>query len=384
MKKIDHPLLNESIGSERTVTSFHFGSRVSDNTGRKIYLQASLHADELPGMLVLHHLIALLEQAEMAGQLVGEVVVVPVANPIGLAQRLDHRSMGRFELASSENFNRHYPDIAPAIWPLVKDHLGQDVRVNTQWVRRAAKDYIDNWIALTQLQSLRKTLLGLAIDADVVLDLHCDSEAVVHLYAEPTCWPKLEPLACLLGARAVLLANATGARCFDEALSGLWWQLLSLAQADGCSMPIEQSCVSATVELRGERDVSHALAMCDANALMQYLYHLGIVVAPDNHQVALPSPLCEATPLAGTQPVRTPVPGVVVFAAELGRVLKKGDLVAEVIQPLAPSGQQVYPVRAEVDGVLYARTRERYALANDKLANIAGAVPYRTGNLLGN
>jgi len=48
--------------------------------------------------------------------LTGEVILVPVANPIGLAQRLDHKPMGRFELDSSENFNRHYPDLAKAVY----------------------------------------------------------------------------------------------------------------------------------------------------------------------------------------------------------------------------------------------------------------------------
>ena len=77
-----------------------------------MYVQASLHAEELPGMLAAFHLRALLDQAEAAGRLRGEVVLVPVANPIGLAQRIDHKPMGRFELDSSENFNRHYPDLA--------------------------------------------------------------------------------------------------------------------------------------------------------------------------------------------------------------------------------------------------------------------------------
>jgi len=40
-------------------------------------------------------------------------------------------------------------------------------------------------------------------------------------------------------------------------------------------------------------------------------------------------------------------------------------------------------VNAEVDGVMYARTSDRYVLPNDDVANIAGSVPFRTGNLLG-
>ena len=74
MQRIDHPLLCGSLGSHRTLTSFHFGQ---PGTGLKIYIQASLHAEELPGMLVAHHLRAQLEAAEAAGLLQGEVVLVP-------------------------------------------------------------------------------------------------------------------------------------------------------------------------------------------------------------------------------------------------------------------------------------------------------------------
>ena len=104
MQRIDHPLLSPSLGSHKSVSSFHFGT---PGGGTKVYIQASLHAEELPGMLAAHHLRPLLEAAEAAGLLRGEVVLVPVANPMGLAQRLDHKPMGRFELDTSENFNRH-------------------------------------------------------------------------------------------------------------------------------------------------------------------------------------------------------------------------------------------------------------------------------------
>ena len=373
MQRIDYALLSQSLGSQKTLTSLHFGT---PGARPKAYIQASLHAEELPGMLAAHHLRALLERAQREGQIQGEIILVPVANPIGLAQRLDHKPMGRFELGTSENFNRHYPDLCAVVLPVVRDKLGQDPLENVQIIRETVRSFVEQWVPATELQSLRKRLVSLSFDADIVLDLHCDCEAALHLYTENPCWPQLEPLARLLGAEAVLLAKNSGGLSFDECLSGLWWQLAEKVAELRPERPIPQACATTTVELRGEADVSHEWGRADAQAIFGYLQHAGLVAgtAP-----ALPSPKCEATPLAGSQTVKSPVPGMVVFAAKPGDRLNVGDLVAEVIDPIANT---TYSARAEVAGVMYARLRDRYVIANDDLANIAGSKPFRTGYLL--
>lgn len=374
MQRIDHPLLSNSLGSHRSLSSFHYGT---PGQGPKIYIQASLHAEELPGMLVAHHLRAHLDAAEAAGTIVGEVVLVPVANPIGLAQRVDHKPMGRFELDSSENFNRHYPDLAQAVFPTVKDALGADPVANVATVRRAMAQYLRQWQPATELQSLRRTLLTLAHDADYVIDLHCDCEGVMHFYTEESCWPQLAPLAHLLQARAILLARNSGGGPFDECLSGAWWQLAEALKAAGRTAPLPQGCCSTTVELRGEADVSHRWAHDDAAAVLAFLQHCGAMAGGPT---SIPAALCAATPLAGSETLNTPVPGVVVYAAEVGQTLKVGDLVAEVIDPIANTSHRVV---AGVAGVLYARVRDRYAVSGAEIGKVAGAIPFRTGELLG-
>ena len=374
MRRIDHLLEHQSLGRQTQVSSLHFGPH---GKGPKAYIQASLHAEELPGMLAAFHLRALLAAAEEQGRLRGEVVLVPVANPIGLAQRLDHKNMGRFELDSSENFNRHYPDLAAAVYPHVKDLLGPDGANNVAIVRDALRAHMAQWRPANALQSLRKTLVSLACDADLVLDLHCDCEAVLNLYTESPCWPRLEPLTRLLGARAVLLAQDAGGVSFDECFSGLWWKLAERLKQDGLAHPLPQASASATVELRSESDVAHDLAQADAAAIFAFLQMEGVI---DGAVAALPAALCAATPLSGSQTVKAPVAGVLVFAARPGDKLRKGDAVAQIIDPIANTTATVL---AEVDGVMYARTDDRYVLPNDDLANIAGSVPFRTGNLLG-
>jgi predicted deacylase len=375
MQRHDHPLRSPSLGLHTTLSSLHFGT---PGSGPKVYIQASLHAEELPGMLTAYHLRPLLEAAEAQGQIRGEVVLVPMANPVGAAQRLQHKPMGRFELNTGENFNRHYPDFFAHISAEVLPTLGEDAQANVALVRQAIRRYLEQRQTDTELASLRRQLLLLSFDADYVLDLHCDCESVLHFYCEEACWPQLAPLAHYLQSRAILLAKNSGSSPFDESLSGVWWRLTEALAASGSTAPLPQACLSTTIELRGEAQVEHGLAAQDAQAIANYLRHIGVL--RDAPAAPLPSALCEATPLAGSETLYAPVPGLLVFAAEPGQQLHAGDLVAEVIDPIAHTAQRVC---AGVDGVLYARIRDRYVTTGCELAKIAGAVAFRSGELLG-
>ena len=286
-----HPLRGAPLGTERSLVSFHHGPA---DTGRKAYLQASLHADELPGMLVAHHLRQRLEALEAAGRLRGEVVVVPVANPIGLAQTVLLRHQGRFDMASGENFNRHYPALFEAIVPRLEGRLGADADANARVVRRLLRALVAEQPEESELTSQRKILLALACDAEVVIDLHCDAESLLHLYTGTDLWPQAEPLARYAGTRASLLASESGDHPFDEACSQVWWQLQAHFRE---RFPIPLGCLSVTLELRGEADVSHALARADADALIAFLTLRGFVDGP---APPLPPLRDAATPLAGT------------------------------------------------------------------------------------
>jgi hypothetical protein len=47
-----------------------------------------------------------------SGHLLAKVIVVPVANPIGLGQVLQASHLGRFHLGTGQNFNRGFADLA--------------------------------------------------------------------------------------------------------------------------------------------------------------------------------------------------------------------------------------------------------------------------------
>jgi len=370
MRKQSHMLLSPSIGTQRQVMSFHYGT---PGAGEKIYLQGSLHADELPGMLVLHHLKKLLAAAEARQAIHGEIVIVPVANPIGLSQTLMHDQMGRFEFSSGENFNRRYSDLGALIVDRIEELLGDDEEKNKRVIRQAMREAHDAITPYTELESLRHTLQGLALDADVVLDLHCDFEAVLHVYSEPPYWTQAEPLTRFLGAQTVLLAKGSGGASFDEALSGAWWRL---DEHFGKRFPIPMACMGATVELRGEADVYSDSAALDAMNLFDWLQYRGVI---EGERPKLPPMLCEPTPLAGSETLRAPVAGVVAFLKRVGEHIEAGEVVAEIVDPLEDTAVQV---RASVSGTLYARENRRYATRGMNLCKIAGIIAFRSGYLL--
>ncbi|WP_213875043.1 succinylglutamate desuccinylase/aspartoacylase family protein [Pseudomonas sp. dw_358] len=370
MEQRIHSLIAPVPGTARQIHSFHYGPQ---DSGAKVYIQASLHADELPGMLVAHHLRQRLAELETAGKLNSEIVVVPMANPIGLEQVLMDTPLGRYELESGQNFNRLFVDVSAEVAAEVEPLLGDDAQTNVEIIRCSLRDALARQLPTTQLQSQRLTLQRLACDADMVLDLHCDFEAVEHLYTTPEAWPLVEPLSRYLGSQASLLATDSGGQSFDECFSLVWWQL---QQRLGERFDIPLGCFSVTLELRGQGDVSHALATRDSLAILNYLVHFGAI---EGELHPLPELLYPATELAAVETVGTPVGGLLVYCALPGEYLEAGQLIADIIDPLTDA---VTPVYNQFAGLLYARSLRRMATAGMVIAHVAGTEAHRSGYLL--
>ena len=354
-------------GTERTLLVHRFGQ---PGARPKAYIQAALHADEIPGLLVAQHLLLGLEQAQAEGRILGEVVVVPVANPIGLAQHLNGRLLGRFDWGSAVNFNRAFPDLTGAVLERVRGRLGADPAGNVARIREAMALALAEQPAQDETGTLKRTLLGLALDADLVLDLHCAGEALQHLYGARRQREDVADLGAELAAVVVLLDDGTGGTPFDDACNSPWWKLAEALAGEG---PVPSACFAATVELRGQADVSDALAAPDAAALLRFLQRRGVLQGDPG---PAPAPRCEPTPLEGLEWLTAPVAGVVVFHRELGERVQAGDLVAELVAPLGePLGASRTPVHCTTSGLLFGRMIGRLARPGQRIAKVAGAEP---------
>ena len=369
------PLLPPAPGTERHLTVRRYGE---PGSRPKAYLQASLHADELPAMLAAHHLARLLDEAAGDDRITGEILLVPVANPIGLSQRINGGLIGRYDLDGGGNFNRDWPNPIEPLVERVGPQLGADPAENAHRIRAVMQQILSEQSATTELASLKLTLSRIAFDADLVLDLHCDSEALMHLYMIPQLWPAGADLSAEVGSRATMLSEPSGGDPFDEAWSAPWAAL----QARFPNKPVPMACFSATIEFRGQSDVEDHLAAHDASALFRFLQRRGFIAGDPP---PLPEPQCDATPFAGVDVVKSPGAGLIAYKRRLGERVKAGDVIAELIDPMAENAAAAgRAILTRADGLLFTRRRTRLVRSGEGVAKIAGAVPlgHRHGRLL--
>ena len=350
-------------GTERTLQVYHFSPAQPKNAA-KVYIQAGLHADEWPGLLVLQHLIPMLEQLENAQALTAHFVVVPFANPVGLTQHLFGASPGRYDAASGQNFNRGLGINPRTVADLLEQPLGKDRAANTQHIREALLQTVWQLPDDLEVQSLHKTLLGLSIDADIVLDLHCDISALPHVYCCNQQEPMAQALAQFMGAQVLLSENVLGEVAFDGTHTQSWvWLQNRFDQAD-----IELGCFSATIELRGKLDVSDAQAVSDARNLLDFLRHAQMITDTPTLTDA-PPPVVAS--LDKIQVIRSPNTGILVYQVALGDQVKKGQVIAEIVLLDQQEANVRTPIKAETDGLVFTLSHIYLVRPGSQLGMIA-------------
>ena len=321
-----------------------------DPKAPKTYIQAALHAGELPGTALLHFLCERLRQAEGEGRIAGDITIVPQANPIGAAQSHFGELQGRFDLGSRTNFNRDFPLISIAD----RAELVED---------------LDDYPAT---DSLKRQLLHMALGADLVLDLHCDDESLQYAYIDEAFWPEAADLAAALDMEAVLLSDGESS-AFEEAV-GFAWKY----EVPGERRSRLPGKLSVTVELRGKRDVDPVLARKDADGLWHFLAARGIVRGGTT-AATFSGP---AVPLDNVEIIRAPEGGAVLFHRDIGERVAAGDLLATIVtRPGQPGGS--LDLHAPQDGLVLTRTSDRLVRRRGDLMKIACGSPSKASRRAG-
>jgi predicted deacylase len=304
---------------------------------------------------VLQHLVARLDELAAKNAVAGQVVVVPAANPTALSQFVSGSLLGRFELFSGRNFNRGFPDLTEAVAAGVRGKLTADAEKNRALVRREALAAIDRLPPAAEDDEMRRQLLRLAVDADVALDLHADGQSLLHIYTDSVHRLPAEALAVQMGAEVLLLGVDRKAFSFDDTINLLWSELAGRFP----EFPLPAGCLAATLEMRGRIDVSDALARQDAEHLVTFLMRRGILQGDPG---TLPASRIRAvSPLQALAQVRAPAGGVAVFHRSPGDVVRRGEILADIVDPFAEDPLRGrHPVPSPADGLLFSRNLSRF------------------------
>ncbi len=356
------PLNQDQVGASHYITMRQYGNK----NAKKIYIQASLHADELPGALMIYYLEKLLKPLEEQGKIIGNITIVPMANPFGSHQFHNGYHLGREDLGGSGNFNRNHFNFTAEIAQNIAGKLTQDANENRQIIINEFYEILNQKMAepaCDMMAYYRLVLAGLAFDADIVLDCHCDSVARPYFYTSHHNYPSLEDLGRFMGAEAILLSDVSGGNSFDEAFSRPWWELKAQF-AD--KFPINFQCESATLEYRSLLDVDAKTAQSDAENMLNFLIHRGFISAP---MPKYPKLLCQATDLRAHVIEYAPMMGIIIYEKNIGQMVAKGDILAQIINPI--NGESA-PVKASISGYYYAHTQSHWVRRGHDVASIAG------------
>lgn len=290
-----------------------------------VYIQAALHANEMPGVVAVDRLIPRIAEAERNGRLAGNVTLVPYANPIGLAQGVYGETLGRFDLNGRINFNRSFPT-----------------------------ETVENLSGKPAAHRLKAILIDMAAHADVVLDLHCDDEGPVYLYVSEHQLDEGRRLAQAMQASVILTDASDDPVSFDLAVGNRW----AAEDREG------DARFAATIELRGMMDVTPELAQQDADGLYRYLVELGTIV--DELADIVPKNLVVGDVDAAVL-IPTPAAGAVLYEVDVGDWVRKGQRIAVVVTEPGAKGQEIL---SPFDGHVMTRRDRRFVRLGDDVIKV--------------
>lgn len=252
----------------------------------RAYIQGSLHCSELPGMLVSHHLVKLLDAAALQGRIRKPITVAPYANPIGTQQIFLGHHLGRFSFSTGVNFNRNWPELSSNIVKnreVIDQLIPGDDSHNAIVLRKALYAAVAQEWPVNHVEKLMKReIYKRASVSSIVLDLHCDMDAVLHMYTHDRLWPEMQDLADSIQSQCQMICADSGGNAFDESCSNIWNKLQELLLQENHPVAttgkgIPMACHSATIELRGQSDVYDEYASQDAANLFAFLVRRGYI-----------------------------------------------------------------------------------------------------------
>ncbi|MCH1929462.1 M14 family metallopeptidase [Shewanella sp. A25] len=311
-----------AAGQALTLPIYTFKPSGHAPRGPKVYIQANVHGAEVQGNAVIFQLMKLLERCEI----LGEISLVPLANPLGINQKSGEFTLGRFDPITGANWNREYlsHDIDIASW--LKVHAKLDDAELIQAFRstlvESCQQRLRNPWGVTTGHRLAVNLQAMAHDADIVLDLHTGPKSCKHLYCPEYA---LDDAKYFSIPYTLVIPNGFGG-AMDEAAFCPWWQLSEVAKSQGRDLAV--AVAAFTLELGSQERISLADALIDAEGIMAYLSHRGVI-----RDTVLPAKMARfGCYLKDYKKFHAPSAGLVEYMAAVGEPLPSGKPLVKLLR----------------------------------------------------
>jgi predicted deacylase len=304
--------------------------------GPNVYIQANMHGAEVQGNAVIFQLLEQLKHIELNGS----ITLVPYANPVGCNHKNGEYTLGRFDPITGENWNRMYHFDESIIEPFAKAHLNQSNAETAQafqalMVEQLSLKLNHNVYGITTGQRIAYQLQLLALQADLVLDLHTGPISSKHLY----CPDYARPSAEYFDIPHVLFIPNGFDGALDEATFCPWWYLQLKFAELGRDFPITKTeenqgknaviKESFTVELGSQEQIDLDVAHEDALGILSYLQYQGAI----NSQQYQPKTMTRySCLLKDYKALYSPMGGMVDYLAEFGQPLPAGEPLARILR----------------------------------------------------
>ncbi|MFB2922065.1 MULTISPECIES: succinylglutamate desuccinylase/aspartoacylase domain-containing protein [Aerosakkonema] len=183
------PLVQLASGDRLHLQVYQF---VGANPGKKAYLQANLHGAEIVGNAVIHLLIEFLMTLDRT-DITGEILLVPVCNPLSTNQRTHYFSTGRYNIYDGKDWNRIFWDYEKECQDLetfAQSQLSFDeATIRQNYLNRIKLSFEEQLKKINSPSSVpydelyRYHLQSLCLDANYVIDIHSSSnQGIDYIY----------------------------------------------------------------------------------------------------------------------------------------------------------------------------------------------------------
>ncbi|MFC3096048.1 succinylglutamate desuccinylase/aspartoacylase family protein [Alteromonas sediminis] len=292
--------------------------------GPSVYIQSSIHGAEVQGNIVIYHLLQALQNTTIYG----EITLVPNCNPVGTNIKAGEYTLGRFDPVNGTNWNRGYHYDHDAVLAFAETVTPEESVTSIKarfrhMLTSALNDKRRAPWGLGLANQLNLTLQQLAVGADIVLDLHNGPVSTRHIYIPEYAKQAARQFSI---PHCIFIPNKF-AGALDEACFCPWWTLQS-ALEKRFSRPVSFDVEAFTLEMGSQEVISFSEGEEDAKGIMAYLSAKGVL----DKNAFFPMTIKRyGVALENYKTLFTDFGGMVEYCAKPGRAMKKGKVLARVL-----------------------------------------------------